>query len=528
MYSEISDQPYEDILQQLRCFKDKSIQSIITQPPIIQRILSRNSNLDFGRKYQLDLDALNDIWIECKRILKDNGTMWIFCDNFYYNDSLIRVPFNLGYRIASEGLFFRNIIVWYNLEKQCLSRDLANRYSNILFFSKNKNNYKFNLDSVREEHIWKDFEWGGGRESRYNINGKNPSNFWLKTTSKNGKTLHHDILSLEDAITRCILVSSDSNDVILDIFSENAPTTTIVEKNNRISKSCFSKIDYSKKMPSPNFKGGENIYNKPSGDKLIKSLYIKSSEKMEEVKDSSVQLIITSPPYWGLRDYGHSDQIGYNETYEEYLMRLNKVWRECFRIITDTGSLWININKRFINSNVLLFPEDIARNVTEIGFYLKDLIIWHRVITVPGTGPDNFTDRYEFILFFTKKKNNYLFKKDELTSSDYIHTENQGLGNVWKMYRKIGNIGKEIKVMIEERNIRHTAMYPDELVRRIILLCSNEEDIVLDPFVGSGTTLSVANSLGRQWIGYELNPDYKPIINLRLKQEGSSLLTFFK
>ena len=144
---------------------------------------------------------------------------------------------------------------------------------------------------------------------------------------------------------------------------------------------------------------------------------------------------------------------------------------------------------------------------------------------MPTTGPKNLTDRHEYILFFTKQKKGYLFKLPPPNSFvDYLHERNELLGNVWKMYRKIGNIGKPIEVITAEKKIKHTAVYPEELVKRIILLCSNKGDVVLDPFAGSGTTLVVANKLGRRWIGYEINPEYKVIIDWRLKTEGSSLV----
>jgi len=94
---------------------------------------------------------------------------------------------------------------------------------------------------------------------------------------------------------------------------------------------------------------------------------------------------------------------------------------------------------------------------------------------------------------------------------------------VWKIFRKIGNLGKEIEVLINGKRLKHTAVFPEELVKRIILLCSEKGDIVLDPFAGSGTTIAIAEALGRIGIGYELNPDYRFIIKRRL-ENASTLL----
>jgi DNA modification methylase len=513
---------YEDILSQLQDIEDNSIQAIVSRPPIFQRIFSSPSFGDLMEKYKEHLKHLDEIWRGCYRVLKETGSMWIICDDYLQGGQLLRLPFNLAKRIQSSGFLLRNLIIWYNLEAESITRDFVNRYTWILFFAKSKT-YKFNLDAIREPHIWKDVEWGGGRRSRYNPRGKNPSNVWLKTESEKGKTLRHIPLSLDETITRCILASSDENDCILDIFAENAPTQKISRKLNRIPKACFSRVRYSLQLPTSEVMKGKNIHTVQRPKKFVRALYFKSSEKMDEVPDSSVQLIITSPPYWGLRDYGVREQIGFAEPYEEYLERLNKVWKECYRVLHPTGSLWININKRIIGGQMLLFPEDIAQTVSDIGFFLKEIVIWHKPIFVPTTGPKNFTDRHEYVLFFTKSKRNYLFKADEIKQVDYLHAGSEKLGNIWKIYRKIGNIGKPVEVMIAEKKVKHTAVYPNELVERIVLLCSNEGNIVLDPFAGSGTTLIVANKLGRQWIGYEINPDYKVIIDWRLKNEGGSL-----
>lgn len=517
------EHPYLDILLQVQKIPSNSVQAIISRPPIIQRILS-SKETDFMKAYQDHLMFLNDLWSESHRVLKDDGTMWIIVDNYFYDGQLLQLPFTLGKKIQSAGFIFRNIIIWYNTFSEHLSRDLKNRYSCILFFAKNKA-YKFDMDPIREPHIWKDVEWGRGRRSRYNPKGKDPSNFWLKTESEKGNITRHVILQPEEIVSRCILVSTNEKDRILDLFAENAPTVKVTRQLNRVPVSCFSRVKYSDRIPKINVKRSpvNSTVSKSKSGKFVRNLYIKSSEEMNEVDDSSVQVIITSPPYWGMRDYDVPAQIGFNESYSDYLNRLENVGRECYRVLKENGSLWININKRFIDGNILLFPEDIIERMRNVGFYLKEIVIWHRPIFVPATGPKNFADRHEYILFFTKSKENYFLKTSGFKQADYILPENEKVTNVWRMFRKIGNIGKRIQVMVKERKIKHTAVYPKELVRRIILLCSNKRDIVLDPFAGSGTTLVVANVLGRGWIGYEINPDYKEIIRYRLSMEGESL-----
>jgi len=512
---------YDEILGKLDAVLDGSAQAIITYPPIIQLALEIQE-VDFLSGHHKALKLLDYIWKECIRVLTQNGILWMVCDNYFYDGQLVRIPFSLAQRLQSQGLYLRNIIIWYNREREQFSRGLVNRYSCILMFSKGSK-YKFYLDRVREPHIWKDVEWGGGRPSRYNPLGKDPSNVWLKTQSEKGRTLKHIILSYEEVIERCLLCSTDENDIVLNLF-EDSLAKSVIKKLGRKFISCSSTVNYDHEIPPVRESYRTSEDQQCSTEHFASAIYVKSSEKMDEIPDSSVQVIITSPPYWGLRDYGVKGQIGYDESYEMYLDRLNRVWKECYRVLKPTGSLWININKRFIQGNLILFPEDICKKMSEVGFYLKDIIIWYKPVYVPTTGPRNFSDRHEYVLFFTKSKQDYLFMPDKLKQQDYLHEGGEMPSNVWKIFRKIGNIGRQVRIMIKERNIEHTAIFPEELVKRISLLCSKPNDVVLDPFAGSGTTVVVANKLGRQWIGYELNPEYKEIIKWRLANEGQSLL----
>jgi DNA modification methylase len=169
---------------------------------------------------------------------------------------------------------------------------------------------------------------------------------------------------------------------------------------------------------------------------------------------------------------------------------------------------------------MLLLADGVAERAEKVGFVLKDIIIWHKPVSVPTSGKANFTDRYEHVLFFTKDKRNYYLNreiKDQI--NDYLDGPLPNLLNVWRIHRRIGNIGKKIMVSKAGKKIEHTAIYPDELVRRIIELCSQKNDLVIDPFTGSGTTVSTANKLGRKWIGYELNTSYNELISWRLKSD---------
>ena len=241
-----------------------------------------------------------------------------------------------------------------------------------------------------------------------------------------------------------------------------------------------------------------------SVDGVSHKVHFKSSEKMKEVKKESVQCVVTSPPYWDLKNYNVDGQIGYKESYEEYHSRLEIVWNECFRVLKKDGSFWINVHSKKHNSETYLIPLDIIRSLNKIGFFLKDILIWHKSSGIPS-GEKRFGQHFEYILFFVKDKNNFKFRKESLDSIiDYKIENLTSIGDVWNIKKKAGNIGKDVP---------HPAIFPVEMIRRIIKVSTDKTDVVLDPFLGSGTTTLAAIELHRSSIGYELNEkDYKPLI----------------
>ncbi|NWJ21059.1 site-specific DNA-methyltransferase [Marine Group I thaumarchaeote] len=241
-----------------------------------------------------------------------------------------------------------------------------------------------------------------------------------------------------------------------------------------------------------------------SVDGVSHKVHFKSSEKMKEVKKESVQCVVTSPPYWDLKNYNVDGQIGYKESYEEYHSRLEIVWNECFRVLKKDGSFWINVHSKKHNSETYLIPLDIIRSLNKIGFFLKDILIWHKSSGIPS-GEKRFGQHFEYILFFVKDKNNFKFRKESLDSIiDYKIENLTSIGDVWNIKKKAGNIGKDVP---------HPAIFPVEMIRRIIKVSTDKIDVVLDPFLGSGTTTLAAIELHRSSVGYELNEkDYKPLI----------------
>ncbi|MFH1978640.1 MAG: site-specific DNA-methyltransferase [Candidatus Aenigmatarchaeota archaeon] len=252
----------------------------------------------------------------------------------------------------------------------------------------------------------------------------------------------------------------------------------------------------------------------------VNKLYCKSSEEMSEIEDKIISLVVTSPPYNIGVHYGNNHKNGKAITskgvkYEdklsegEYLKLLSKVFQECKRVLKDDGSIWINIKNRYKNG-VILPPFWITDFFEDM--HLKNIIIWN--FDWGGSTNKRFSPRYEYIFWFTKNKDNYTYNLDDVKipalnyRPDRFKSQLKNPTDVWYMQMISGNY--------PERTI-HPAQYPEEMIERIIKVASNENDVVLDPFIGSGTTARVAKDLNRNFIGYDTNKDYVKIAEDRLK-----------
>lgn len=257
------------------------------------------------------------------------------------------------------------------------------------------------------------------------------------------------------------------------------------------------------------------------------------SRKMSELQDKSVHLIVTSPPYWQLKDYGSDTQIGFNDSYEQYINNLNLVWKECFRVLHDGCRLCINIGDQFARSvyygryKVIPIHSEIIRFCETIGFDFMGQIIWQKTTTMNTTGggavmgsfpyPRNGIVKldFEYILLFKKQGDAPKPTQEQKELSVMTNEEwNTYFSGHWYF-----NGAKQDK---------HLAMFPEELPKRLIKMFSFPQETVLDPFMGSGTTAAVAKSLGRNSIGYEINSNFIPLIKDRIGSDNLLEATLLK
>ncbi|MCB2230210.1 site-specific DNA-methyltransferase [bacterium] len=242
---------------------------------------------------------------------------------------------------------------------------------------------------------------------------------------------------------------------------------------------------------------------------------------MATVDDKSVQLVVTSPPYWQLKDYGEERQIGFDDSYEEYINNLNAVWMECHRVLHDGCRLCVNIGDQFARAvyygryKVIPIRTEIIRFCETIGFDFMGAIVWQKVTTCNTSGgatimgsfpyPRNGIVKldYEHILLFKKHG------KAPKVSAD-VKAQSKLSTEEWNLYFN-GHWN-----FPGEKQVDHIAAFPEELPRRLIRMFAFVGETVLDPFAGSGTTSVAAMKCGRNSIGCEINEEFQSLINERL------------
>lgn len=245
------------------------------------------------------------------------------------------------------------------------------------------------------------------------------------------------------------------------------------------------------------------------------------SRQMPELADRSVHLVVTSPPYWWIKDYAHKHQIGFDRTYREYLLDLRSVISECHRVLHPGCRAAINIGDQYLRASehgryrVQPVPADIMAIGQEFGFDFMGNIIWQKVSTTKTTGGGSWmgsiyypkdgrrTYEHEYIILLRKRGEWPSPTREQRLKSKLTKQQR----SAW--FRGILRIAPT-------RQEGHAAMFPIQVPRRLIKMYSFFGEIVLDPFLGSGTTTLAAEEEGRDSVGYEINAEYKGAIREKL------------
>jgi DNA modification methylase len=311
---------------------------------------------------------------------------------------------------------------------------------------------------------------------------------------------------------------------------------------------------------------------------------------LKTLPDASVQMCVTSPPYYALRDYGVAGQIGLEDTPEEYIGRLVEVFREVRRVLKDNGTLWVVIGDSYCGSGknsggryddslqATSAPHSWATGRTKItdlkpkdligvpwmlafalradGWWLRQDLIWVKPNPMPQSVTDRFTTNHEYVFLLSKSKNYYFNDVAALEPAQYDGRKDTRAKGCHKYYQDgihanatpqsmagWGGIGHErwrrdefggflrlrrgvFTVATKAYHGAHFATFPTELIRPFILVGSKRGDVVLDPFFGAGTTGIVAVENGRDCIGIELNPEYCKLARQRLSSVAEQMNIF--
>ena len=287
---------------------------------------------------------------------------------------------------------------------------------------------------------------------------------------------------------------------------------------------------------------------------------------LTKTPDESVDLCVTSPPYYNLRDYKNSGQIGVENTVDDFVENLCKVFDEIHRILKPTGSCWVNIGDTYDKKRLLQVPSRFEIAMCDRGWHLRNEIIWSKPNPQPISSKDRFWSNHEKFFWFVKDVKKYYFNRDailvpqaEISIRRMFSKNNINKRKDFNASSKEGfaisseNQDKHYARMREEIGVdkdfnyqeliksgkcpmrpefdtwdipsvtykgAHFAVYPPELIEKPILSCCPEQGIVIDPFMGSGTTGEVAKLSNRRYIGVELNPEYAILANERISKVG--------
>jgi len=265
-------------------------------------------------------------------------------------------------------------------------------------------------------------------------------------------------------------------------------------------------------------------------------------EVLADLPAESVHSVMTSPPYWNLRDYGHDDQLGLEPDSDDYVQNIADVMDGVKRVLRPDGSLWLNLGDTYDDKNLQQIPARVALELQQRGWILRNRVTWAKPNPMPQSVKDRLNDTTEAIFHFVKSKG-YWYDLDairepygefaqrvqenpqwERTGEEkraenspgkhVIYDEGKSRADAYHPAGK--NPGDVFEVTTKPFPEAHFAVYPPELCEKPIKATCPDGGIVLDPFAGAGTTLLKAKELGRKFIGIELNPEYADMARARV------------
>jgi DNA modification methylase len=268
-----------------------------------------------------------------------------------------------------------------------------------------------------------------------------------------------------------------------------------------------------------------------------------ASAGLAQMPSGFVNVIVTSPPYWGQRDYGVSSQLGTEDTPAAYVTRLVEILREARRVLRDDGTLWLNIGDKYATKGLLGLPWRVALALIDDGWVLRSDVIWHKPNAMPSSVKTRPTTDHEYMFMLTKTTD-YFFDADAIREPHVTFSEtskmkggrghfgkrggtpeagkNGGSQNLhdarWdQAFHPLGRNKRTVwNIPLSKFREAHFAVFPERLIEPCILSGSPRGGVVLDPFFGSGTSGLVALNNGRRFVGIELNPEYCEIAQRRL------------
>ncbi len=269
-----------------------------------------------------------------------------------------------------------------------------------------------------------------------------------------------------------------------------------------------------------------------------------STEFLATLPDGCIDCTITSPPYFRQRDYGSADQLGQEQTPREYVDRMVALFQQCFRATAPTGSLWLVLGDKYLEGELLGMPWRVALAMADAGWVLRSDIIWHKPNAMPSAVKNRPTTDHEYVFFFTKSRDNYYYDADAVRQPHVTFTpqsrmrggrrhfgqrdgtpeqgKNSGNNNLhtgrWdQAFHPKGRNRRTVwSVPLSKFREAHFAVFPESLVETCMLAGSPVDGLVLDPFLGSGTTAVVARRLGRRYLGIDCASEYCEMAARRL------------